>query len=160
MSRIIDFYRGKGTDGSGRTIDEVLRFDNIQMERVHDSIQWLFPLPEPSKAQPQSPVATQEDYEAFKSDPVLLGKLKHAANRMHRFYDETTGWKRQRDHNHRRITRILQCLTLCGLSLEATLFMNHLLRGSNLPKVTRDYWEDALQYDPWPARSSLPSPPV
>ena len=151
MSRITDFYLGTGTDDEGRTFDEVLAFDNTKLERDHTYIQFLFPLPEPSVAQPQSPIATPEDYETIQGNPEMLGRLKHAAGRMRQFYQRTTSWRRVQDHNHLRITRILRCLTLCGLWVQAELFMRERRREfpqGVLTDTTRRYWEEALETEP------------
>ena len=48
-SALITFYRGSGTDHAGRRIDEILSWDDAALESVHDYIQWLFPLDEPSR---------------------------------------------------------------------------------------------------------------
>jgi hypothetical protein len=52
---VFEFLEGKA-DGSERSIDKVLTFDDTALERNHGLIQWLFPLPEPSRAQPSSPI--------------------------------------------------------------------------------------------------------
>ena len=43
---IIDFLGGRGTDHKGRTIFDMLDYDDTIMEQCHDSIQWLFILHE------------------------------------------------------------------------------------------------------------------
>ena len=48
MSRLLDFYRGLKADTEGRSLKEILAWDEDDLEAVHDFIQWLFPLPEPS----------------------------------------------------------------------------------------------------------------
>lgn len=149
MSRIIDFYNGTGTDDQGRTIYDVLSFNDAQFERTHDYIQWLFPLPESSQAQPSSPVATADDYEALKANPEMLNLLKQAAGLLDRFYRQTMHWRRPRDHNHLRITRILRCLTLCDLWVQAEAFKQaRMAEVPNLSEVTKQFWEDALEYEP------------
>lgn len=42
---IVDFYSGKATDTSGRTLREIHAWNYHDLENVHDYIQWLFPLP-------------------------------------------------------------------------------------------------------------------
>ena len=56
-SPIVMFLEGEGTDAHGRTVFEVVAMDDIALDRTHDFIQWLFPLPEPSTAVPDTDVA-------------------------------------------------------------------------------------------------------
>ena len=57
---IVRFYRGTGFDARGRSLDEVLAWDDERLEDVHDYIQWLFPLDEPSQFTPHAPLLTAE----------------------------------------------------------------------------------------------------
>lgn len=82
MSALVDFLMGVGPDGSGRRIGEVLAFDDAQLERRHDFIQWLFPLPEPSRTVPGSPVLLPRDVAALKAVPLAGEHLRLAAARM------------------------------------------------------------------------------
>ena len=63
---IVMFLEGEGTDARSRTVFDVLAMDDVAMERTHDFIQWLFPLPEPSAAVPGSPVLTPGDIQAIR----------------------------------------------------------------------------------------------
>jgi hypothetical protein len=45
---LVSFYDGSGPDGNGRTLEEILQWDAEKLERSHDYIQTLFPLPEKS----------------------------------------------------------------------------------------------------------------
>lgn len=42
---IVVFFAG-GKDDEGRTLDEMLSWSDLKLERLHDYIQWMFPLPE------------------------------------------------------------------------------------------------------------------
>lgn len=101
------FLRGDAPDSRGRRIDDILAFDDARLESVHDFIQWLFPLPEPSRAVPGSPVLTPEDAAAIRADLRAQDGLNAALARMLRFYEATDAWLAPFDHNHLRITRIL-----------------------------------------------------
>jgi hypothetical protein len=65
-SPLLDFYRGHGTDAEGRFLKDIWTWENHDLEGVHDFIQWLFPLPEPSQFNPDAPLLTEKDVEAFK----------------------------------------------------------------------------------------------
>ena len=53
---VVMFLEGEGTDARGRSVFDVISMNDVAIERTHDFIQWLFPLPEPSAAIPDSPV--------------------------------------------------------------------------------------------------------
>jgi len=108
--RIHAFLAGTGRDGAGRRLADVLAFDDIRIEGVHDFIQWCFPLREASRAVPGAPVLTAAEAEAIRIDPAAREGLVASRDRMRRFYAETDFWLCPHDHNHLRITRILTAL--------------------------------------------------
>ena len=59
-SRIIGFYNGTESDHRGRCLREIQEWPDDQLESVHDYIQWLFPLPEPSGFNVAAPVLIRE----------------------------------------------------------------------------------------------------
>jgi hypothetical protein len=89
-----------------RSIGNVLAFDDHQLEHIHDFIQWLFPLPEPSRAQPQSPTLTSAEIAAIRQSSAAQENLKRAAQMMTDSYQRHDHWLRRADHNHLRIIRI------------------------------------------------------
>ena len=149
MSVILDFYNGKGL-GSGRTFHQVLDLSDGDLEGNCDWVQWVFPLPEPSKMQPQSPVATQDDFNAIAEDPVLKMRVLAALGRCIQFLDRTTQWRQAQDHNHLRITRVIRCLCFVGLNDEAFEFCEYAKHevGKLVGKETIWYWEEALKRHP------------
>lgn len=135
MSRLLDFYRGEAPDSEGRYLEDIWNWPDSELEAVHDFIQWLFPLPEPSRFNPDAPLLTEEDIGAFRADKELRAKLRKSFERILTFLGltETAGKisegpnfrTRAKDiwvtpnHNWLRITRILRSLTLLGLPEEA-----------------------------------------
>ncbi|CAN5303700.1 hypothetical protein BH10PSE1_BH10PSE1_13220 [soil metagenome] len=111
-SPVVSFLNGAGRDGAGRTLQAVLAFDDAALEHHHDFIQWLFPLPEPSRAVPGSPVLTEEERVAISGSAAALANLAAAAGRMSAFYEATDHWLVSQDHNHLRISRIIRSLRL------------------------------------------------
>ena len=73
--RLIRFYDGTGTDHRGRTLADIHAYDHDALERHHDFIQWLFPLPEPSPVNPLAPRLTAEAIDAFHARPELRRAL-------------------------------------------------------------------------------------
>lgn len=101
------FLAGRGRDGRGRTLEDVLAFDDATLESVHDYVQWLFPLEEASRAVPGSPMLDPAEAAAIRVDPAARDGLARALARMSAFYAATDDWLTGFDHNHLRITRIL-----------------------------------------------------
>ena len=134
-SAILSFYRGTGTDHAGRTFDDILTWDNRRLEMVHDYIQWLFPLPEPSRFNPEAPLLSPVDIGEFRADPSLrarvlaaldlmlgfLGFTRASGNitRVKNFPERSANWLDAANHNHLRLTRILLFLGHVGLTDEA-----------------------------------------
>ena len=125
---LLNFYRGTGCDTKGRTLGQILAWDDRQLESVHDYIQWLFPNYRPSEFNSQAPLLNETIVQAFKDEPALRNNLMASLRRMLRFYGlEVSGglnefrrarnaaqrqavWLTPNNHNYRRITRILICL--------------------------------------------------
>jgi len=137
-SPLLRFYRHEGPDHRGRSLRDIRAFDTGRLEGTHDFIQWLFPLPEPSGANPHAPILSREDIATFAADPALREELRRSLDVMLAFYGlERTGsgeaaaiaratnyaersreWL-DRSHNFLRISRILRCLALLGCKPEA-----------------------------------------
>jgi Opioid growth factor receptor (OGFr) conserved region len=62
---VLSFLEGEGREGAGWLIGEILALNDHELERRHDFIQWLFALPEPSRAQAQSPTLTPAEITAI-----------------------------------------------------------------------------------------------
>jgi hypothetical protein len=165
MSRLVDFYRGLKTDTEGRLLEDILGWPDDDLEAVHDFIQWLFPLPEPSQFNPDAPLLTNEDIATFKSDPVLQINLMKSFERILAFLglslsegnvaDGPNFKSRVADvwaspnHNWLRISRILRSLTLLGMNDQAQAFyqwLNATYTGRKFP-ISADtfrYWTEAV----------------
>ena len=107
---VLSFLEGEGRDAAGRLIGEILAFDDHELERRHDFIQWLFALPEPSRAQPQSPILTPAEITAIRESSAAQENLKKAVELMSGFYQRSDHWIRYADHNHLRVSRIIRSL--------------------------------------------------
>jgi hypothetical protein len=167
MSRLLDFYRGDGTDTEGRRLGEILAWDDDELEAVHDFVQWLFPLPEPSRFNPDAPLLTAEDIAAFRTEPLLRTNLLQSLGRFLAFLgliqkpdgtvaEGPTFAARVADvwaypnHNWLRITRLLRCLRLLGLedrarSLYAWLESQYRASKYPIPPDTFRYWTEAIE---------------
>jgi hypothetical protein len=166
MSRLLDFYRGSGTDARGRRLADIWRWDDDMLESVHDFIQWLFPLPEASQFSASAPILTPDDIAAFERESILQGNLRHSLERFLRFLglafaedrvvEGSNFAARRRDvwdepnHNWLRITRVIRSTLLLGLTREAQALYDRLrtLYDSGRFPIGADtwnYWTDAIQ---------------
>ncbi len=147
--RIHAFLRGDGRDGRGRSLADVQHFDDQQIETVHDFIQWLFPLPEASRAVPGSPVLTASEAALIRTDPQARAGLEAALARMAQFYADTDGWLTGFDHNHLRITRIIAAVRdLLGpeqaARFHALVTARNAQAGSPVNPASLQHWQRAL----------------
>lgn len=158
---ILDFHSGAGTDDRGRYLREIQRWPDERLEYVHDFIQWMFPLVEPSGVNPSAPVLDRPTIREFHASPELLQNLRASFLRMLRFYGlewrpepdvrverasnfaaSARNWLSPGNHNHLRITRIIKCLRLLGLEREARAFYDCLASiyeeqsGQRWPAIT------------------------
>jgi hypothetical protein len=147
MSKVIEFLKGTGADSHGRTLAEVLRLSDGELEHSHDIVQWLFPLNEASQCQPQSPVLTAEDVALMKADKNIQNNILEAYNRFTLFYNDPQ-WLTPHNHNYLRLTRILKCLGLAGLNGEKTILKKvlnavYLQHEKAIGPVTKRFWDEA-----------------
>ena len=163
---IVAFYGGVGPDGAGRTIETVWGFDAVDLEHHHDFIQWLFPLAVPSRVNPGAPVATRETAAAFQASPELRARLlrsldlmlafygfersAEAVNRAPTFEARAATWASPGNHNHLRLSRMVQSLALLGLEPEAKALSHALLDtardlgSTGVSRQTVAVWENLL----------------
>ncbi|HEY1867695.1 MAG TPA: opioid growth factor receptor-related protein [Candidatus Cybelea sp.] len=167
--RIVAFYEAGALDDRGRTLNDILRFDDAKLEHVHDFIQWLFPLPERSGANPSAPVLDDAAIDAFRTRPELRAALRRSLDRMLSFYgfewigerivrapsfaQRSSNWLRPGDHNHLRLTRILRSLYVLGEARAARALFDALADvydeerrtvRNRISGATFDFWKHAV----------------
>tara|TARA_R110000824_G_scaffold61864_18_gene164185 strand:- start:2649 stop:3329 length:681 start_codon:yes stop_codon:yes gene_type:complete len=154
LSPLGRFYSGSGVDSADRTFENILAFDDDQMEKTHDYIQWLFPNPEPSQWNPQAPLLSEKDILDFKKDPGLREQSFKAFTRWMDFMEASSQWCTPRNHNHLRITRIIRFLTLTEQSNEGgqvyhtACGMMEKHCGDYFPATTESFWKEARNLKP------------
>ena len=141
--KLVGFYKGIEADSEGRMLTYIHNYDFNQLESIHNYIQWLFPLTEPSASFPDAPVMTTDDVIVFRSDTEIKLNMRTSFEIMLRFYgfeiDDNNkvvksdlfdicalNWITPRNHNYLRITRILKSLVLVGLPNLADKFFDAL----------------------------------
>lgn len=163
---ILAFYRLRGTDSEGRRLDEIWAWDHAHLEQVHDFIQWMFPLDEPSSVNPDAPLLTESDRAAFADDPALrssvrkslavfldflglqIDKTGHVTKAPH-FARRIAVWKYS-NHNWLRITRMLKSLRLLDHEAEAQQVWQCLKQLHEKDGYVTDhsfaYWQSAAEH--------------
>src|SRR5690348_461837 len=166
MDPLVTFYAG-GRDSEGRTLEQILEWSDDLLEGVHDYIQWLFPTRQPSGVNPAAPLVTDETVRMFLNDPALPDRLRSALDRMLAFYGlrratnrididaarfptRARVWLRPGNHNHLRLTRMMESLATLGLKNDARALQRCLLEdvcgGPECDAVTartREFWRRA-----------------
>lgn len=167
MSRLTDFYRGSATDGEGRTLKDIWKYSDSQMESIHDFIQWLFPLREPSRFNPYAPLLTDSDVAEFRAEPEMRENLARSLDRFLAFL----GLRHQDDrvmpaadfaaksaiwlapnHNWLRISRVLASTRMLGLEDRSRSFFEFLksLKDGGRSAIrddTFEFWKRAALGD-------------
>ena len=165
-STVVDFYRGDGRDHRGRLLSHIHQYSFDALERHHDYIQWLFPLPEPSGANPDAPLLSAEDIAVFHADASLRAMLLRSFRLMLQFYgleiaekdivrsamfdQRSRVWLTPGNHNFLRISRILRSLSLLGLRDQAVAFLRCLediyeQHARIIGETTMGYWRRAVE---------------
>ena len=164
----MSFYSGR-PDADGRTLAQILAWDDERLEAVHDYIQWVFPTRQPSGVNPFAPLVTDATVRAFEQDATLRDRLRQALDRMLMFYGlawngdriaiddsrfpiRSRVWLRPGNHNHLRLTRILDSLATLGLTTEARALQRCLLEdictgpgAQSVSPRTADFWRRAVR---------------
>ena len=159
-----------GKDNRGRTLSQILAWNDVQLERVHDYIQFLFPLVVPSRHNRTAFLIDRVTLVAFRDRPELRARLKESFLRMLSFYGlelveysdgsmevkrgthfagASRNWISSSNHNYQRITRILGSLKILGLEAEALAFYLCLqekiytTHQDKIPGRTMQIWTEA-----------------
>lgn len=148
--RIYGFFVGLSPDHAGRTIQDYLEMPNETLELLHDYIQWAFPTREASQCQAaDAPLLSDEAVELVRNDPKAIGNYYAMFAKMMSFYVDSKHWLVEHDHNHLRITRIIESSAeIFGVDTaeyfcRAMLNLNK-LAGAPINEKSVDFWLRAL----------------
>lgn len=173
---ILDFYCYDGQDPYGRTILDLIAMTDGQLESSHDVIQRFPPLHEESNFNPECPIIDRESAKLLRSNVEAQKRIHEAILRFMRFLgfdyqlpplsggegkfvhdplgdENRKNWRRPRNHNHLRITRVIRSLRLFGLEEEAQRVFDAVYQSATdaicISDNTARYWYMALQEDPF-----------
>lgn len=166
---LLAFYTNTSPSAAGYWFDDIISWPDSRLEECHDYIQWIFPLPEPSMHQPDSPLLSEACLQAFVSDQALRKRVAAIFHRMLQFYgigDAIAGsvdgcsaneskprqWVTTRNHNYLRLTRILRFMTLIGFTSEAAFLLRELERIAfvfprEIGAEVQAYWRRAVRLE-------------
>jgi hypothetical protein len=140
------FFARLATDDKGRSVSDYWIWSPERLESCHDYIQWAFPLTVSSAHNANAPILTEADILFIRSNEMCQATLARNILMMRRFYEATLSWRRSRDHNHLRISRILQSTLLLDASGRwADVFLHDLLpliRASEINPTSRTIWAE------------------
>ena len=129
-------------DGDGNahrlTYDQLLDQSPDFMEGCHDFVQRLFPLDKESQ-NVDSPVLSVQQIQELPKNSIL-----RAAGIMELFFTYQYEMGNMNGHNNLRVTRILKCLALCGLSREAREFRDFAVGLTGISTASREYWDPVI----------------
>lgn len=152
---MLKFLRGELANVHGFSLTELQNLPFAEKEAKHNYIQWMWPTFEISEQQPgaKGPVINDEFVKKLKADPAAVKNAETSFEKMLEFYglQEVSGViskaasfaEREKewcsggyDHNHARISRILESLYHFGLEGKAQAFFK-CLKGLWLEKYNR-----------------------
>lgn len=150
-TNLLQFYLGLASDNEGRMLKDILTWqDPKQWESSHSFIQWVFPLQEPSKFNPNAPLLDEETLELFKASETCMKNASLAYVFAQRFLWQQfgVGWLNKGDHNHLRITRIIKFLHLVGYPIAAKTVYHTVVKIARgkpeaVSPVTLQFWREA-----------------
>src|SRR5690606_12254281 len=112
-TKLINFYFNNGFDHEGRTLYDYHNFTNDQMENIHNYIQWMFPLNEPSFINEFAPIVTIEDTLFVTRNEhklAFIDSLDKFCRFIFKEENRSRIFQSSFNHNHLRISRAIKSL--------------------------------------------------
>lgn len=134
----IDFLQGKPTP-DGISLDWILsKATDADLETTHNWVQWAFAT---DKVSPTNPTAANLSVEDAKKLPTeALEALRQLGERFFAFMMWNAHWRFPNNHNHLRITRVLNALHSAGLSEQSQKIYNLAMNMGRATDRTKEFW--------------------
>jgi hypothetical protein len=157
----VKFFLNEAPDDKNRMLDEILNYSDYDLEKSHDIIQRIFPLIDPSEHDLKAPIIDSTEIKQIKDDEKCLKNVLRCFERMMEFYGfkyengvlrladdweiKKKYWITKRNHNFKRLTRIMLCLMSFGLVKEAEYLCLYLVKiyrahPDTIGDNTYQYW--------------------
>lgn len=142
---LVDFYLHGGQTDHRHTLKDIMGYDDYNLERGHNYIQWLLPTATASQRQPKSPILTWPTALALTNSPNFAPRYWAAVKKMLAFWEipfkesgecSLVPQKIERvpfwaitpnDHNQLRISRVLESTRLLGGKSSGSEFSKRLM---------------------------------
>ena len=108
----LSFLEGESPDVLGRTLEEIWGYNDAEIEGVHNFIQFIFPTNQKSASMPGVPILTAQDIETIKQSETAQSNLLISVDWFVKFLKRNDHWITQYNHNHLRISRMVQSVRL------------------------------------------------
>ena len=109
---LVHFLEGTYPDHKGRYLSDIWSYSDHEIERTHDFIQWTFPLDEPSNAVWDAPVLIDQEIDEILNSNKAQDNLILSQNWFLRFMKNTDAWLMPKNHNQRRVSRMIKSIRL------------------------------------------------
>lgn len=127
----VKFLSGECKDDKGRMVTDILKYNKVKLETIHNYIQEMFPTTEQSQFSKIQPISLREVDELRKNKTALLN--------IHKMYEKMLSfwgidgdkylsgyekllpfriWNHNNNHNQWRMTRVLKSLKLLEMDME------------------------------------------
>lgn len=161
MSKLIRFYQCGSPDSEGRMLEDMWRWSDERLEVCHNYVQWWFPTLTPSMFNEDAPGLSEEDMVLFRKDSILSSNLETSFHRFLAFLGltlEDGQVKSNNDprkayiwssfnHNHLRITRVLESLRLLGKKGLAESLLGYLESNVSISHNAMSHWKGTRHWD-------------
>lgn len=122
------FLKNNEPDIYGRYISEIWSFNDEQIETTHNFIQFLFPLTQPSKNSFNKIYINSDDLlHELKSDKKVRESIMYSSNWYFSFLERNQHWQTYFDHNHLRVSRVIESLNVIVSNRQANRFYKQVL---------------------------------
>ena len=143
-----DFLTHRGEDFKGRTLNDIWSFSDQEIENIHDFVQIIFPLNKPSQSVFHGYfLDTDELVNQLKNNTQAKENILKSSKWFFSFLQRNMYWNRSHDHNHLRITRVIESLRLLVSDEEANTFYTNVLElindNNKINMTTLNFWKNA-----------------
>jgi hypothetical protein len=157
-SRLLLFYSCDVTDSENRTFEDILKFNDEELEKCHNYIQWIFPTDEPSQHNKTAPIIESLELHEFIHSEKIQNNFFKALKIILKFYgfdaefngnklskieksidfeEKINKWFRYRNHNLLRISRILLSMNLFGHKDLAAFIFGYILGSLSQERIEK-----------------------
>jgi hypothetical protein len=160
------FYRDELINSESLYLHDIWNFTDEELEEKHDYIQWLLPIDGKSHFNRKAPVLTSSDIAILKSDSIVMQNLIKGIRifldflglelteddniRLSSdFESKKKNWLKPRNHNYKRISRLLIFCKLFGfteISIKLMIVLTELYNNNKeaIGEETYRYWKAAF----------------